>query len=90
MIMITWILYHCRISHEKIKKCSDHILSKTKHRPKIGIICGSGLGTDISFTSLSIYITFITGGLGDLVSNPDVFPYEDIPGFPKSTVEGDQ
>merc|ERR1739844_732535 len=59
------------ISHEKIAVCSDYILSKTKHRPKIGIICGSGLG-----------------GLAELVTNPDSFPYEEIPGFPQSTVEG--
>merc|ERR1711936_722201 len=32
------------ISYEKIKVCSDYILGKTTHRPKIGIICGSGLG----------------------------------------------
>merc|ERR1711936_1123582 len=59
------------ISYEKIKVCSDYILGKTTHRPKIGIICGSGLG-----------------GLAELIKDPDVFPYEDIPGFPQSTVEG--
>lgn len=32
------------ICHEVISRCSDHILGRTKHRPKIGIICGSGLG----------------------------------------------
>jgi len=32
------------ICHEVISQCSDHILARTKHRPKIGIICGSGLG----------------------------------------------
>ena len=36
-----------RICHEKISVCSDYVLSKTKHRPKIGIICGSGLGKTI-------------------------------------------
>ena len=29
------------------------------------------------------------GGLAELIKNPDSFPYEDIPGFPRSTVEGD-
>ena len=28
------------------------------------------------------------GGLADLAKNADVFPYSDIPGFPKSTVAG--
>ena len=30
----------------------------------------------------------IIGGLADLITNPDSFPYEEIPGFPQSTVEG--
>lgn len=30
----------------------------------------------------------LIGGLAELVKNPDIFPYEDIPGFPQSTVEG--
>jgi len=59
------------ISYENIKCCSDYILSKTSHRPKIGIICGSGLG-----------------GLADLAMKADIFPYEEIPGFPRSTVAG--
>jgi len=63
------------ICYEKIKICSDYILSKTKHRPKIAIICGSGLDPMI-------------GGLAELIKNPDSFPYEEIPGFPRSTVEG--
>ena len=28
------------------------------------------------------------GGLAELIKNPDSFPYEEIPGFPRSTVEG--
>jgi len=63
------------ICYEKIKICSDYILNKTKHRPKIAIICGSGLDPMI-------------GGLAELIKNPDSFPYEEIPGFPRSTVEG--
>eukprot|EP00058_Branchiostoma_floridae_P003250 XP_002588738.1 hypothetical protein BRAFLDRAFT_129278 [Branchiostoma floridae] len=31
-------------SYEDIQKLSDFILTKTKHRPKIAVICGSGLG----------------------------------------------
>merc|ERR1712212_525475 len=35
---------HDPISYEVISECSDYIKTRTKHRPKIGIICGSGLG----------------------------------------------
>ncbi|CAH1778768.1 unnamed protein product [Owenia fusiformis] len=31
-------------SYEECDKIAQHLLSKTRHRPKIGIICGSGLG----------------------------------------------
>ena len=30
----------------------------------------------------------LIGGLAELITNPDIFPYEEIPGFPRSTVEG--
>jgi len=32
------------ISHDIVSQASDYILSRTRHRPSIGIICGSGLG----------------------------------------------
>jgi len=32
------------ISYEIVKESSDYILAETNHKPKIGIICGSGLG----------------------------------------------
>jgi len=67
---------HDPISYEKIKICSDYILANSSHRPKVGIICGSGLDP-------------LIGGLADLATRPDIFPYEDIPGFPRSTVTGD-
>eukprot|EP00091_Calanus_sinicus_P003921 TRINITY_DN14097_c0_g1_i1.p1 TRINITY_DN14097_c0_g1~~TRINITY_DN14097_c0_g1_i1.p1 ORF type:complete len:196 (-),score=43.52 TRINITY_DN14097_c0_g1_i1:228-815(-) len=60
------------ISYENIKICSDYILANSKHRPKIGIICGSGLDPLIE-------------GLAELVTNPTIFPYKNIPGFPRST-----
>jgi len=59
------------INYDKLGDSSAHILNNTSYRPKIAIICGSGLG-----------------GLGDLVKNPDVFPYSAIPHFPVSTVTG--
>eukprot|EP00090_Calanus_glacialis_P041606 TRINITY_DN736_c1_g1_i2.p1 TRINITY_DN736_c1_g1~~TRINITY_DN736_c1_g1_i2.p1 ORF type:complete len:304 (-),score=66.40 TRINITY_DN736_c1_g1_i2:18-929(-) len=63
------------ISYENVKICSDYILAKTSHRPKIGIICGSGLDPLIT-------------GLAELVTNTTIFPYNDIPGFPRPTDPG--
>ncbi|XP_040019044.1 purine nucleoside phosphorylase 6 [Gasterosteus aculeatus] len=61
----------CRYSYEEYKETADWLLAHTKQRPKIAIICGSGLG-----------------GLADLLGDKAVFPYEDIPRFPTSTVPG--
>lgn len=33
-----------RYTYEDCKRTADWLLSKTKHRPRVGIICGSGLG----------------------------------------------
>lgn len=66
---------HDPICYEEISRCSEYILARTKHRPRIGIICGSGLDP-------------VIGGLADVVKNPDIFPYSEIPGFPQSTVAG--
>jgi len=63
------------ISYDAVSRISDYILARTRHRPNIGIICGSGLDP-------------LVGGLADLAENADVFPYSDIPGFPQSTVAG--
>merc|ERR1711936_628262 len=35
---------HDPISYEVISVCSDYISRRSRHRPKIGIICGSGIG----------------------------------------------
>jgi purine-nucleoside phosphorylase len=59
------------ISFENVNISAKYILDRTKHRPTIGIICGSGLG-----------------GLADLVEQPDIFSYADIPNFPVSTCPG--
>jgi len=63
------------ICFEEISVCSEYILGRTRFRPKIGIICGSGLDPPI-------------GGMADQVVQPDIFPYSEIPGFPQSTVVG--
>ncbi|KAL7977637.1 hypothetical protein Chor_009586, partial [Crotalus horridus] len=33
-----------RFTYEDYKRTADWLLSKTKHRPRVAIICGSGLG----------------------------------------------
>jgi purine-nucleoside phosphorylase len=58
-------------SFEIIQDIANYLLSRTKYRPKIGIICGSGLGH-----------------LANNLTNADSFPYEEIPNFPVSTVQG--
>uniref|UniRef100_A0A672HV92 purine-nucleoside phosphorylase n=1 Tax=Salarias fasciatus TaxID=181472 RepID=A0A672HV92_SALFA len=57
--------------YEDYKETADWILAQTNQRPKVAIICGSGLG-----------------GLADLLEDKTVFPYESIPRFPTSTVQG--
>jgi len=56
---------------EMVDESSQYLLARTHHRPRIGIICGSGLG-----------------GLAELLTNRHLFPYEEIPNFPTSTVHG--
>lgn len=55
----------------KIKTAADYILGKSKYKPEIGLILGSGLGA-----------------IADTIENAEYYNYEDIPGFPVSTVEG--
>ena len=55
----------------KIKVAADFILKKSKYKPEIGLILGSGLGS-----------------LADSIEEPEFFPYEELPHFPVSTVEG--
>lgn len=61
----------CSYTYETLQTIADHLLSRTELRPKIGIICGSGLGS-----------------LADQLTDTNSFPYESIPNFPISTVEG--
>lgn len=56
---------------KNIETSSEYILKKSKYKPTIGLILGSGLGS-----------------LADLIEDAEFFPYEEIPNFPVSTVEG--
>lgn len=60
-----------RYTYETLLNIANFLLDRTAIRPKIAIICGSGLGS-----------------LADQLTECDAFPYEDIPDFPVSTVEG--
>ncbi|WP_058485419.1 purine-nucleoside phosphorylase [Defluviitalea phaphyphila] len=55
----------------QIEKASEYILNKSKFKPEIGLILGSGLGD-----------------LGNEIESKEIFPYQNIPYFPISTVEG--
>lgn len=56
---------------KNIETSANYILNKSNHKPEIGLILGSGLGS-----------------LADLIENAEFYPYEEIPNFPVSTVEG--
>lgn len=58
-------------TYEKVKDIADWLLQRVDIRPKIAIVCGSGLG-----------------GLGERLKNKTIFPYSEIPNFPRSTVQG--
>jgi len=34
------------LSYERVSVSANYLLERTKHRPKIAIICGSGLGVE--------------------------------------------
>ena len=61
------------ITLEQIDRVVALIHSKTSHRPRVGIILGSGLG-----------------GLAANVEEAAVLPFQELPGWPLSTVIGHQ
>ena len=52
-------------------EAADVIRARSRHRPRIGLVLGSGLG-----------------GLADALEGRDVISSHDLPGWPRSTVEG--
>ncbi|XP_046968634.1 purine nucleoside phosphorylase-like isoform X1 [Vanessa cardui] len=68
---------HKRYSYEMLVETANFLLSKTTVRPKIGVICGSGLGS-----------YWNEGSLAETITEAQCIPYEEIPNFPVSTVEG--
>lgn len=57
------------------ERAARYILSKTKLRPKIAVVLGSGLGA-------------FADGLSGADAGAVRIPYEKIPGFPRATAEG--
>ena len=55
----------------RAQRAAKFILSKTKLRPKVALVLGSGLG-----------------GFADEFESATRIPYEQIPGFPRSTIQG--
>jgi purine-nucleoside phosphorylase len=55
----------------RASRASAFILAKTKLRPKVALVLGSGLGA-----------------FGDALASATRIPYDKIPGFPRSTVQG--
>ena len=53
------------------ERAAQFIATKTKHKPTVGLVLGSGLNP-----------------LADEITQVDVIPFRDIPGFPIPTVEG--
>ena len=59
------------MTYDEVQSVAHHLLHRTKIRPEVGIICGSGLGE-------------LAEDL-DEDNDTDVFPYKDIPNFPTTT-----
>ena len=60
-----------QMTYDDVQSVAHHLLHRTKIRPEVGIICGSGLGE-------------LAEDL-DKDNDTDVFPYKDIPNFPTTT-----
>ncbi|XP_053980629.1 purine nucleoside phosphorylase-like isoform X2 [Hylaeus volcanicus] len=68
-------------SFETLQESAQYLLDRVKIRPKIGIICGSGIGSNEQSE-------LCPGSLADALEDKQFFPYEEIPHFPASTVKG--
>ncbi len=59
------------IPTETYQEAADYILSRTKYKPRVAIVLGSGLGK-----------------LADIIEDPVIIPYTEIPNFLTSTAPG--
>lgn len=53
-------MYNYSYSYEMIQSMADYLLKRVRSRPKIGIICGSGLG-ELAFVTYNcqMFITLV-------------------------------
>ncbi|XP_011309588.1 purine nucleoside phosphorylase isoform X1 [Fopius arisanus] len=72
---------HSAYSFEMLLESAQYLLDRVSIRPKIGIICGSGMG-------ISEQSELCPGSIADSLTDVKTFPYEEIPHFPSSTVKG--
>ncbi|XP_017883921.1 purine nucleoside phosphorylase-like isoform X1 [Ceratina calcarata] len=75
---------HTTYTFEALQESAKYFLDRVKIRPKIGIICGSGMAGSNEQNELC------PGSLADSLEEKQCFPYNEIPHFPESTVEGHQ
>ncbi|CAL7943163.1 unnamed protein product [Xylocopa violacea] len=68
---------------EALQESAQYLLERIKIRPKVGVICGSGLGSNEQNE-------LCPGLLAESLEDKQCFPYEEIPHFPVSTVKGHQ
>ncbi|KAF7386916.1 hypothetical protein HZH66_011368 [Vespula vulgaris] len=66
---------------ETLQESAQFLLDRVKTRPKIGIICGSGMGS-------CEQNELCPGSIAESLVDKYCFPYEEIPHFPVSTVKG--
>ncbi|XP_012541707.1 purine nucleoside phosphorylase isoform X1 [Monomorium pharaonis] len=76
-------LKHARHTYtfETLQESAQYLLDRINIRPKIGIICGSGMG---SYEQNEL----CPGLIAESLMDKQCFPYEEIPHFPVSTVKG--
>ncbi|XP_012278902.1 purine nucleoside phosphorylase isoform X2 [Orussus abietinus] len=72
---------HTTYTFEALQESAQYLLDRVSMRPKIGIICGSGMGE-------SEQSELCPGTIADSLTDKLCFPYEEIPHFPVSTVKG--
>ncbi|XP_063920018.1 purine nucleoside phosphorylase-like isoform X1 [Zophobas morio] len=66
-----------KYTYESLLLTAQYLLERISVKPQVGIICGSGMGA-----------YWHEGCLADALDNRQEFPYETIPHFPVSTVDG--
>ncbi|XP_051174611.1 purine nucleoside phosphorylase-like isoform X3 [Leptopilina boulardi] len=70
-----------KYTFEALQESAKYLLDRVPFTPKIGIICGSGMGE-------SEQSELCPGSIADSLTEKQCFPYEEIPHFPVSTVTG--